>query len=245
MDLVSGNHPGEDTMDAPVGEELAARIRRYEDHFHHPVEVEYAVARSRIWMLQVRRAQLRYEDEVRWAVQMIREGRMTREAGIGFLGGRERLAGALSAVRLNLQGGETVLASEAKGGGRPLIGAIALDEAGIAALQTAGLQAIFVTDNADAGKSAAYAFEAGAAIFNEGNGVSHLEGDLRASNRPHVGGIPVTIDRHARTVTIAGHTLNEGDVVTLDPANGALYRGQVPIQEGDSPVASLIRWLIQ
>ncbi|HSA59553.1 MAG TPA: PEP/pyruvate-binding domain-containing protein [bacterium] len=244
IDLVSGNHPGQDTMDAPVAEELAARIRRYEDHFHYPVEVEYAVERGRIWLLQVRRAQLRYEDEVRWAVQMIREGRMPRESGIAFLGGRERLAGALSAVRLNLQGGETVLASEAKGGGRPWIGAIALDETGITALQAAGLQAIFVTDNADAGKSAAYAFEAGAAIFNEGNGVSHLEGDLRASNRPHVGGIPVTVDREGRTATIGGITLKEGDVVTLDPVNGSIYRGEVPIQQGDSPVASLIRWLI-
>lgn len=244
IDLVSGNHPGQDTMDAPVAKELEARIRRYEDHFHHPVEVEYAVERGRIWMLQVRRAQLRYEDEVRWAVQMIREGRMSREEGVDYLGGRERLAGALSAVRLNLQGGETVLASEAKGGGRPLIGAIALDETGITALQAAGLQAVFVTDNADAGRSAAYAFEAGAAIFNEGNGVSHLEGDLRASNRPHLGGIPVTVDREGRTATIGGITLKEGDVVTLDPANGNIYQGEVPIQQGDSAVASLIRWLI-
>jgi pyruvate,orthophosphate dikinase len=245
IDLVSGNHSGGDAMDAAVADELAARIRRYEDHFHHPVEVEYAVERGRILMLQVRRAQLRYDDEVLWAVGMIRDGRMTREAGIAFLGGRERLAGALSAVRLNLKGDETVLAAEAKGGGLPLIGAIALDETGITALQAAGLQAIFVTDNSDAGKSAAFAFEAGAAIFNEGNGVSHLEGDLRASNRPHVGGIPVTVDREARTATIGGVTLKEGDVVTLDPAHGTIYRGEVAIQQGDSPVASVIRWLIQ
>jgi pyruvate,orthophosphate dikinase len=230
-------------MDEAVQKELNERTRRYEDHFRYPVELEYAVERGKLWMLQVRRAQLKYEDEVRWAVRMIRKGRMTREEGIGFLGGRERLTGALNEPRLLLQGSETRVAEDAKGGGRPLVGSIALDETGISAMQAAGLQAIFVTDNADSGKSAAFAFEAGAAIFNEGNGVSHLEGDLRASNRPHVGGIPVSVDREARTATIGGITLGEGDVVTLDPASGAIYRGQVPIQEGDSPVASLIRWL--
>jgi pyruvate, orthophosphate dikinase len=244
IDLVSGKHSGRDDMDPKVARELKERMRRYEDHFHYPVEIEYAVEKGRLWMLQVRRAQLKYEDEIRWAVQMIREGRMTREAAIAFLGGRERLIGALNATRLNLQGGETLLASEAKGGGQPISGTIALDETGITALQIAGLQAIFVTDNADAGKSAAYAFEAGAVIFHEGNGVSHLEGDLRASNRPHLGGIPVQIDREARTATIGGVTLKEGDIVTLDPPNGSIYGGAVPIQTGDSPVASLIRWLV-
>lgn len=244
LDLVSGKHPGQDAMDDEVRRELNAKIRRYEDHFRHPVEVEYAVERGKIWMLQIRRAQLTFEDEIRWTAQRIREGKMSRAEGIAFLGGRERLSVALNEPRLLRQDSDQSIAREGKGGGRPLVGSIALDEAGIATLQSGGLQAIFVTDNADSGKSAAYAFEAGAAIFNEGNGVSHLEGDLRASNRPHVGGIPVTIDRHARTVTIAGNTLLEGDVVTLDPASGSIYRGQVPIQEGDSPVASIIRWLI-
>lgn len=244
IDLVSGYHSGRDDMEEDVKDELNRKIQNYEDHFHHPVEVEYAVERGKIWMLQIRRAQLRYEDEIRWAARMIRSGRMSKEDGVAFLGGQERLTGALNEPRLLLQGSEELIAQEAKGGGRPMVGSIAFDEAGIATLQSGGLQAIFVTDNADAGKSAAYAFEAGAAIFNEGNGVSHLEGDLRASNRPHVGGIAVTIDRHARTVSIAGNTLREGDVVTLDPANGSIYRGQVPIQEGDSPVASIIRWLI-
>jgi len=244
IDLVSGDHPGQDSMDAPVENELAERIRRYEDHFQYPVEVEFGVESGHLEPLQIRRAQLRYEDEVRWTVGMIRDGRMTREAGIAFLGGRERLIGALNAPRLNLQGNETRVASEAKGGGRPLIGAIALDETGIRAMQARGLEAIFVTGNADAGRSAAYAFEAGAVIFNEGNGVSHLEGDLRASNRPHLGGIPVLVDREARTATIGGMVLREGDVVTLDPPSGVIYHGEVPIQQGDSPVTGLIRWLV-
>ncbi len=244
IDLVSGKHAGQDAMDRVVADELASRIRRYEDHFQYPVEVEFAVERGHLWMLQVRRAQLRYEDEVRWAIGMIREGRMTREAGIAYLGGRERLIGSLNTPSLHLQGNETTIASEAKGGGQPISGRIALDESGIAAMQAAGLQAIFVTDNADAGRSAAYAFEAGAVIFNEGNGVSHLEGDLRASNRPHLGGIPVLVDRQARTATIGGVTLQEGDIVTLDPSHGRIYRGEIPIQQGDSPVASMIRWLV-
>ncbi|HEX5038072.1 MAG TPA: PEP/pyruvate-binding domain-containing protein [bacterium] len=245
IDLVSGHHLGEDEMEAAVREDLDGKIARYEDHFRHPVEVEYAVERGKIRMLQIRRAQLNYEDEIRWAVRMIRNERMTREEGLGFLGGRDRLVAALNEPRLLIEGTDRPIASEAKGGGHPLVGSITFDEAGIVLLQQQGIQAIFVTDNADAGKSGAYAFEAGAAIFNEGNGVSHLEGDLRASSKPHLGGIPVKVDRQTRTATIGGVPVLEGDIVTLDPTRGAIYRGAIPIQQGDSPVASLIRWLIE
>ncbi len=245
FDLVSGRNPGEDSPAGEILFELGKRIRRYEEIYHHPVEVEFAVGQGNLWVLQIRRAQFEYADEIVWAADRVQRDPTAREATIAFLGGRDRLIAAKSAQRLRLSGLETRLTDEARGGGRPTVGQIALSGETIHIQQAAGLLSVFVTDDPDAGHTAACAFEAGAVIFHGGNGVSHLEGDLSASDRPHLGGIPVLVDRASWTVKIGNFSLKEDDTITLDPANGSIYLGKVPIEETSSRLSDLIDWLLE
>src|SRR5262249_26073671 len=59
---------------------------------------------------------------------------------------------------------------------------------------------------------------------------SHAAVVARGMGKPCVAGCDaLTIDAEARTATLAGRSLREGDVITIDGGTGNVYVGEVPL----------------
>jgi hypothetical protein len=202
IDLVSGKHAGRDSMDAPVRTELSAKMRRFEEHFRHPVEIEYAVERGKIWMLQIRRAQLRFEDEIRWAAQKIREGHMTREEAVTFLGGHERLNGALNEPRLFLSGDDEPIVRKRKAAGGPWSVPSPSTKPASPPCNPAACRPSSSPTTPTPARARPTPSRRGGHL-QRGQRRLPLGRRPPREQPPACGGIPVTIDRHARTVRIA------------------------------------------
>lgn len=243
VDLASGTHSGSDKLPLKLNDELRKRIRQYEDWYGYPVEVEFAVHRGQLLILQKRRASLTYEDEVRWVAARVRQDKMTLADAIQLLGTRRRMIRARETRTLATHGDETVLLRSSIGEGLPYVGRLALRRKAIVDVKKKGAQAIFVTDNPNATESAALALEAGAVIFKGGNRISHLEAILSSGNNSYIGGVDLTIDKSSQKIRIGSTQLSEGDEVTIQPETAVLYQGAIPVITEPSAVAGLIDWL--
>src|SRR5205823_13428320 len=63
-----------------------------------------------------------------------------------------------------------------------------------------------------------------------GGMTSHAAVVARGMGKPCVAGCDaLSIDIDARTITLQGHTLSEGDVLTIDGGTGAVIVGEVPL----------------
>ncbi|MBL7686218.1 MAG: hypothetical protein JNK65_09340, partial [Deltaproteobacteria bacterium] len=102
--LVSGTHTGEDPLPTTqLQKELQKSIHELERHYglvsgygHAiPVEVEYTIESGKIYFLQIRRAHLTIEEEIRWFTNQFIAGEMTQSQALRVLGGRNALRQAL------------------------------------------------------------------------------------------------------------------------------------------------------
>ncbi|HBF13022.1 MAG TPA: hypothetical protein DDW49_06495 [Deltaproteobacteria bacterium] len=228
-----------------VETELRQAVAALEDYYRGPVEVEFTIESGHLWLLQVRRAHLEYNDEIRWYVARVHSEKMTQNQAIQALGGKKKLIEAKTAAQLDLSGNETLIAEGGFGTGQPVSGRVAINQESILAVQALGESAIFLTDDADSRENTPNALEAGAVISGGGNPLTHLAGVAISSHLSHLGGMNVIMDEAAGAVRLGNFPIQSGEtVVTLDPRNGRIYAGSVPIQIGESPVALLIDWLL-
>jgi pyruvate,orthophosphate dikinase len=71
-------------------------------------------------------------------------------------------------------------------------------------------------------------------LTSRGGKTSHAAIVAVGMGKPAVCGVgAIKIDEKARTMTVAGQTLNEGDEITIDGATGRVFVGALPLEEPD------------
>ncbi|MDO8528256.1 MAG: PEP/pyruvate-binding domain-containing protein, partial [Deltaproteobacteria bacterium] len=217
--LVSGQSEGKEKLPANLEAELRGYITVLENYYGHPVEVEFTVESGKLWLLQVRRAHMEREEEIRWYAAQVRDKKLSREEAVADLGGVAALEKSKRVIRVK-NNGTAPIWSGPPGIGKPVHGTLAFGADEVAQIQAAGGRAVFVAVDADARESAALAILAGAVLVSGGNMLSHLSAVARQQ------GLSMLL--------VPEPVGNAGDVVTLDPANGRIYAGEMPIESGES-----------
>lgn len=242
-ELVSNRHSGTSPLPGGMKNRLKKVIKYWERKLKYPVELEFTVESGELYILQIRRARLEYEDEIRWVHSMVQDGRMTKQEGVDYLGGVRRLKRARKKVEIVVKE-EIPILGGGKGTGNPLSARIVFDKEHTGAFQEAGAKFVYVTDNPDAGHSYEAVLMTGAAITAGGNPLSHLAVVAKEQRMSYMNNVPLKVDRKNRTVEINKTVLMEGDWVTMDPAKGRIFHGKLPIKEGPSDVVPLIERLL-
>jgi pyruvate, orthophosphate dikinase len=234
------NAQGEDVVSgrrsARGHEELAAVLpgiwltlrnaaERLEHAFADMQDFEFTVQEGRLFMLQTRAGKRSAQAAARIALDLLEQGLISAEVARQRTAGldREALAGSRIVARDGAALVPLALAASASAG--VAVGEIALDEARTAARHGAGVPVVLVRRDADTGDIGALESAIGL-LTQRGARTSHAAVVARQLGKVClVGCAALEIDEGARTVKVGKTTLHEGDTLTLDGNEGALYAG--------------------
>jgi pyruvate,orthophosphate dikinase len=244
-DVVSGRrsahgHEALATVLPAVWVALQDAARQLEHAFEDMQDFEFTVQEGRLFMLQTRVGKRTPRAAARIGLDMLDEGLIGADLA------RERTAGldreALALLRIVAPSGATLvpLARAATASSGVAIGEIALDEARAIARHSAGAPVVLVRRDAETSDIAALESATGL-LTQRGARTSHAAVVARQLGKVClVGCAELQIDEAARTIKIGDTLLREGDLLTLDGNEGALYAGAAQT-ETEYPVELLAR----
>ncbi len=247
-DVVSGVRTPRDISDMAewmpeVHEQLMEILRTLERHYEDMQDTEFTVEDGRLYMLQTRNAKRPAQAAVRFAVDAVSEGLLTRERALqtidpGSLDALlhptfdpkadfEVLASGVNASPGAAQGRDRVH-------GRRRGGNAAED----------GRDVILVRPFTDAEDVAGFHAAKGI-LTSEGGKASHAALVARGMGRPAVvGADAVVVDLEAKTITVDGTELHEGDWIAIDGTKGLVTVDDVPLVEAqvDEHFETVLAW---
>jgi pyruvate,orthophosphate dikinase len=204
---------------------LAGAARDLERAFLDMQDFEFTVQEGRLFMLQARTGKRTPQAKARIALDLLDEGVIDASTARARTAGLDR--DALAQTRIVASGGSPLvpLGTAATASSGVAIGEIALDEARAAARHRAGVAVVLVRRDAETSDIAALEYAVGLLTRN-GARTSHAAVVARQLGKVCLVGCPMLeIDETARTIRFGQATLAEGEWITLDGNEGAIYAG--------------------
>jgi pyruvate, orthophosphate dikinase len=229
-DVVSGRRSayGHDELAAvmpAVWQALGDTAAKLEHEFGDMQDFEFTVQDSQLYLLQTRNGKCSAQALARIALDLFDAGVITADVA------RERTAALkpeqLVTTKTVSSDGKplTPLAHAASASSGVALGEIAFDEAAAQARHAAGTSVILVRRDAETADIAALELAAGL-LTQRGARTSHAAVVARQLGKVClVGCAAMQLDEAARTLQIGETTLREGDLLTLDGNDGAVYAG--------------------
>ncbi|MDR3536495.1 MAG: PEP/pyruvate-binding domain-containing protein [Acetobacteraceae bacterium] len=224
-----------------VYDDLQATQARLEALFADVQDFEFTVQEGRLFLLQTRRAQRTPLAALRIAVDMVEERLITPAEAMVRLASVEMDAATRTrfAAPLPAKLAEGVIA-----GPGVAAGPIALDTAEAERLAEAGTPPILVRPETATSDIAGMARAAGI-LTAAGSRTSHAAVVARQLGKPClVGCSGLTINLEQRTCRIGDRTLAEGDPISLDGNDGAIYPGMLGVltERPERELAAIESW---
>jgi pyruvate, orthophosphate dikinase len=244
-DVVAGRHPVEDA--GRLGQRLpsvAAELTRLgkvlEKEFRDMQDFEFAVERARLYLLQTRAAKRTPWAALRIAVDLVREGIITREEALARLQGMplEKLE------RTRLSGAAAPLAAAMPAGIGVATGSIVLDPRRAAQLAAAGRPIVLVRHDIRTEDIEGIAAASGI-LSALGGRTSHAAVVARQLGKVClVDCHGLCIDGDGTGCSLDGVHLVEGEEITLDGNTGYVYRGRVEVihERPEAELAEIAGW---
>jgi pyruvate, orthophosphate dikinase len=247
-DVVSGRrNPQSEQAIARALPETAAQLRdalvRLERAFNDVQDVEFTIEDGKLWILQTRAAKRTPEAALRFAVDFVREGRITPAEALRRL--HDVDLGRLVTNRL-VDAGDAVTRGTAASSG------IAVGRAAFACesarrISQAGEPVILVRPDTSTADVAGFAVSAGI-VTAVGGRTAHAALVARQMGKPCIVACNgLAIDAAGRSAQLARHTLNEGDWLSIDGGSGEIYlgRGTVIGERPAMELAQVEQWRAQ
>ena len=217
-------------------------LRTLERHYQDMQDVEFTVEEGRLYMLQTRNAKRPAQAAVRFAVDAVQEGLLSRE----------RALQTIDAVALDQLLHPTfdpnfefeVLATGVAASPGAAKGEIVFTAADAVAAAERGRDVILVRPFTEADDVAGFHAARGI-LTSEGGKASHAALIARGMGRPAVvGAEALQIDLQAKTVSVDGRVIGEGERIAIDGSTGRVTLDDVPLVEGriDERFETVLRW---
>jgi pyruvate,orthophosphate dikinase len=246
-DVVSGVRTPRDIAEMSdwmpdVHAELMEILRTLERHYEDMQDSEFTVEEGRLYMLQTRNAKRPAQAAVRFAVDAVQEGLLSRERALQTIDPDS--LDALLHPTFDPQADFTVLASGVNASPGAAKGAIVFTAADAVAAAAEGRDVILVRPFTDAEDVAGFHAAKGI-LTSEGGKASHAALVARGMGRPAVvGAQALAIDLAAKTVSVNGTQLHEGDAIAIDGTRGCVTTDDVPLVDAqvDANFEQVLGW---
>ena len=246
-DVVSGVRTPRDISELKewlpdVQEQLMDTLRLLENHFKDMQDTEFTVEEGRLYMLQTRSAKRPAQAAVRFAVDAVEEGLLTKPEAIATID-----AGSLDALlhpTFDPDARYEVLARGVAASPGAAKGAIVFTAEDAVAAAADGMPVILVRPFTEADDVAGFQAARGI-LTSEGGKASHAALVARGMGRPAVtGAADLHIDPHAGEVRINDTVLHAGDTIAIDGSRGHVTLDDVPLvrPEVDERFATVLEW---
>ena len=209
--------------------ELMEILRTLESHYEDMQDTEFTVEEGKLFMLQTRNAKRPAQAAVRFAVDAVNEQLLTREQAIATID--TSTLDALLHPTFDPKADFQVLASGVNASPGAAKGTIVFTAADAVVAAKEGRDVILVRPFTDAEDVAGFHAAKGI-LTSEGGKASHAALVARGMGRPAVvGAQALAIDLGAKTVTVDGTKLHEGDAIAIDGTKGCVTVDDVPLVE--------------
>jgi pyruvate,orthophosphate dikinase len=216
--------------------ELREVVRRLETAFLDVQDFEFTIENGKLFLLQTRRAKRTPWAALRIAIDLAEEGLIAPDRALAQLTAID----LDKLVRRRVRIGETPLARGVPASLGVASGPIALSSAAAEAFAKDGKTPILVREDTVTADIAGMAVAAGI-LTARGGRTSHAAVVARQLDKVClVGCEALTVAGDEQSCRIAGDTLQQGDIVTLDGESGAIYRGEIAAIE-ERPIAALAK----
>jgi pyruvate, orthophosphate dikinase len=220
-------------------EEVASIL---ENHFRDMQDVEFTIESGKLYILQTRSGKRSGQAAVKIAVDMAKEGFITREEAIlrvsaedvrSFLHRRVEHAEKYKPIAHGLGAAPGAISGKVVFNSLDAVAAMKRNEHVILVRPETSPDDIL-------GVSAAMGV-----LTSRGGLTSHAAIVTRAMGKPSIcGAEEVKIDLQAEKFQVNSYTVKKGDVITIDGSAGNVYLGDLPLTEaeGSSELAELLTW---
>ena len=231
----------EDWMPGAHGE-LMEILRTLENHYKDMQDTEFTVEEGRLYMLQTRNAKRPAQAAVRFAVDAVKEGLLTREEALATID-----PGSLDALlhpTFDPKAQFEVLATGVNASPGAAKGEVVFSAPEAVAAAEEGRDVILVRPFTDAEDVAGF-YAAKGILTSEGGKASHAALVARGMGRPAVVGVEaLSIDLKTKTITVDGTVIHEGDKIAIDGTRGCVTIEDVPLVEAkvDENFEQVLAW---
>ena len=211
--------------------QLANTCAKLEKHYREPQDIEFTIEQGRFYLLQTRSAKMNAAAMVKTSVDMVKERLLDKKRALARINAEqlEQLLhrtidpGATKSHHTLVNG---IAASPGAAGGIAIFDVKKATELG-----EAGKRVILIREETKPEDVPAF-FESAGILTSRGGKTSHAAVVARGMGKPCIVGCSdLKIDYQTNTCTANGKTVKEGDMITIDGSNGAVYLGDVPTIE--------------
>jgi pyruvate,orthophosphate dikinase len=218
--------------------------RKLEAHYGDMQDLEFTVERGKLYMLQTRSGKRSAEAAVKIALDLVHEGFIERSEAV-----RRIDAGTLDQLfhaRIDPAEKYDIIARGLNASPGAAAGAVVFDPDTAVAWAAEG-KSVLLVRNETTPDDVHGIIAARGVLTARGGATSHAAVVARGMGKSCVSGCDVlTFDEHARTATLAGHVLHEGDLLTIDGTAGTVVLGTLslipPPSELPPWLAEYLRW---
>src|SRR5436190_3380839 len=217
-------------------------LRELEAHYRDMQDTEFTVEEGQLYMLQTRNAKRPAQAAVRFAVEAVEEGLLTREEALATIEADK--LDALLHPTFGRDADYEVLARGVPASPGAAKGEIVFTADEAVEASNSGREVVLVRPFTEAEDVAGF-FAAKGILTSEGGKASHAALVARGMGRPAVvGAQALAIDIKARTVSVNGTELHEGDSIAIDGTKGCVTIDDVPLVEAqvDENFQQVLEW---
>jgi pyruvate,orthophosphate dikinase len=223
------DRPGESLSALPGGRDLlASALRTLELHLRGAARVEFEVRDGELALLAASKVERPApRTAIRLAVDLAEAGVVDDAVAVGSI--RASDLESLLHPQLQLTGQEIVFGRGLPAAAGAAVGRLALSSDRAVELSESGDSVVLVADETSPGDLPGM-LAAKAIVTTRGGLAAHAAVVARGLGRPAVcGATGLKIDLVGRAISCAGHTIAEGELVSVDGSSGILYTGAVQI----------------
>jgi pyruvate,orthophosphate dikinase len=209
--------------------ELGRVSSRLESHYRAKPEIEFTVQKGKLWMLQTRAGKRTAAAALKIAVDMVAEGVLDEATAITRI--EPETLEQLLHPRLDPEASRNVIARGLPASPGAAAGQLVFSSERAADLAARG-EAVILARPETSPEDIHGMHAARAVVTSRGGMTSHAAVVARGMGRPCItGATELRIDTDGGTISAAGVTLGEGELVTVDGTRGELLAGEIPTIE--------------
>src|SRR4051794_35695946 len=217
-------------------------LRTLEEHYKNMQDTEFTVEEGQLYMLQTRNAKRPAQAAVRFAVEAVDEGLLTKEEALATIEADK--LDALLHPTFGRDADYEVLARGVPASPGAAKGEIVFTADEAVEASNSGREVVLVRPFTEAEDVAGF-FAAKGILTSEGGKASHAALVARGMGRPAVtGASELEIDLGQKEVRVDGTTLREGDCIAIDGTSGVVTVDDVPLvdPEVDDNFETILGW---
>jgi pyruvate,orthophosphate dikinase len=212
-------------------DQLMEILRELERHYKDMQDTEFTVEEGTLYMLQTRNAKRPAQAAVRFAVDAVEEGLLSKEEALATIDPNS--LDALLHPTFDPKAQFEVLASGVNASPGAAKGEVVFTAADAVSAAEAGRDVILVRPFTEADDVAGFHAARGI-LTSEGGKASHAALVARGMGRPAVvGADELDIDLRSKVIRVNGTEISEGDRIAIDGTKGCVTLEDVPLVEAE------------